>query len=168
LVHQGRRDFLSQFRAYADEATQQLVRAPHEESTFTGSKLDWNEVEYHAEALAFHRDLLQLRACDPVISHQDLARLDGATLSEHAFVLRWFDDEHGDRLLVINLDQELPFVPPSEPLLAPPHGATWQLLWSSEDPRYGGHGVALPVADNGHGEWRLPAQSAVLLVEGKT
>jgi maltooligosyltrehalose trehalohydrolase len=83
-------------------------------------------------------------------------------------VLRWSDDEHGDRLLVINLDQELPLVPPSEPLLAPSFGATWRLLWASEDPRYGGHGVTMPVADDGHGAWRLPAQCAVLLVEGPT
>jgi maltooligosyltrehalose trehalohydrolase len=167
LVHKGRREFLSQFRAYADEATQQRVPAPHDESTFTGSKLDWSEVESHADTLAFHRDLLQLRACDPAISHQDLAQIDGATLSEHAFVLRWFDEEHGDRLLLINLDQELPLAPPSEPLLAPPHGGTWQLLWSSEDPRYGGYGVAMPAADAGLGEWRLPAQCAVLLVEAQ-
>jgi maltooligosyltrehalose trehalohydrolase len=166
LVHNGRREFLSQFRAYADQATQQLVPAPHEESTFVGSKLDWSEAQSHADVLAFHRDLLQLRACDPVISQQDLARIDGATLSEHAFVLRWFDAEHGDRLLVINLDQELPLAPPAEPLLAPPHKATWQLLWSSEDPRYGGHGVTMVVAEAGLGEWRLPAQSAILLVEG--
>jgi maltooligosyltrehalose trehalohydrolase len=165
LVHQGRREFLSQFRAYADEATQQLVPAPDDEATFTGSKLDWSEVEQHADALAFHRDLLQLRASDPVLSHQDLSKIDGATLSEHAFVLRWFDEEHGDRLLVINLDQELPLTSPAEPLLAPPFGTTWQLLWSSEDPRYGGHGVTMPVADDGHGEWRLPAQCAVLLIE---
>ena len=59
-------------------------------------------------------------------------------------MLRWFDAEHGDRLLMVNLGRELPLAPPSEPLLAPPRGATWQLLWSSEDPRYGGHGVTLP------------------------
>ena len=167
LVHNGRREFLSQFRAYADEETQQRVPAPHAESTFLGSKLDWSEVEQHADALAFHRDLLQLRACDPVISQQDVSKIDGATLSEQAFVLRWFDAEHGDRLLVVNLDQELPLAPPSEPLLAPPRGATWQLLWSSEEPRYGGHGVTTMVADSGRGEWRLPAQGAVLLVEGR-
>jgi maltooligosyltrehalose trehalohydrolase len=85
-----------------------------------------------------------------------------------SFVLRWLDAEHGDRLLVVNLDRELPLTAPAEPLLAPPHGATWQLLWSSEDPRYGGHGVAMAVADDGLGEWRLPAQSAVLLVEGQS
>jgi maltooligosyltrehalose trehalohydrolase len=167
LVHKGRREFLSQFRAFADEAAQQLVPAPHAEETFVGSKLDWSEAEHNIEALAFHRDLLQLRACDPVISQQDVAKIDGATLSEHAFVLRWFDAEHGDRLLLVNLDRELPLAPPSEPLLAPSHGANWQLLWSSEDPRYGGHGVAMAVADDGHGEWRVPAQGAVLLVEGQ-
>ena len=167
LVHKGRREFLSQFRAYADEAAQERVPAPHDEATFSGSKLDWREAEQNAEALAFHRDLIQLRACDPVISQQDRTKLDGATLSEQAFVLRWFDADHGDRLLVINLDRELPLAPPSEPLLAPSPGANWQLLWSSEDPRYGGHGVTMPVADDGHGEWRLGAQSAVLLVEGQ-
>jgi maltooligosyltrehalose trehalohydrolase len=167
LVHKGRREFLRQFRAYADEAAQQLVPAPHDEATFRGSKLDWSEAEHNAEALAFHRDLLQLRASDAVIAQQDGSKIDGATLSEQAFVLRWFDPEHGDRLLVVNLDRELPLTPPSEPLLAPPHGANWQLLWSSEEPRYGGHGVTAPVADEGHGDWRLPAQSAVLLVEDR-
>jgi maltooligosyltrehalose trehalohydrolase len=165
LVHKGRREFLSQFRTYADEATQQRVPAPHAESTFLGSKLDWSEVEQHADALAFHRDLLQLRARDPVISQQDLSKIDGATLSEQAFVLRWFDAEHGDRLLIVNLDRELPLMPPSEPLLAPPRGGTWQLSWSSEQPRYGGYGVTMPTAESGRGEWRLSAQSAVLLVE---
>ena len=168
LVHKGRREFLGQFRAYADEATQERVPAPHAESTFVGSKLDWSEVEHHAATLAFHRDLLQLRARDPVLSHQDLTKIDGATLSEHAFVLRWFDDAHGDRLLVVNLDRELPLETPAEPLLAPSFGATWQLVWSSEEPRYGGHGVTVPVADDGLGEWRLPAQCAVLLVAGHT
>jgi len=167
LVHKGRLEFLSQFRAYADAAAQDLVPAPHDEATFTGSKLDWSEAEHNVEALAFHRDLIQLRACDPVISQQDGSKIDGATLSEQAFVLRWFDAEHGDRLLIVNLDRELPLTPPSEPLLAPTYGANWQLLWSSEDPRYGGHGVTPPVADDGHGDWRLPAQSAVLLVEGQ-
>ena len=124
-------------------------------------------MEKHAEAFAFHHDLVQLRTCDPVISHQDLTKIDAATLSEHAFVVRWFDEEHGDRLLVVNLERESPLTTPAEPLLAAPVGATWQLLWASEDPRYGGHGVAMPVADDGHGEWRLPAQCAVLLVEGQ-
>ena len=42
-----------------------------------------------------------------MISRQALDAPDGATLCEDAFVLRWFDDDHGDRLLVVNLDREL-------------------------------------------------------------
>jgi maltooligosyltrehalose trehalohydrolase len=163
LVHAGRRKFISQFRAYADEAVQQLVPDPRAESTFTSSKLDWREMETHAEALALHRELLKLRAEDPVISQQDATKLEGAVLSAQAFVLRWQDSQHGDRLLVVNLDRELELRSPAEPLLSPPHGARWSLLWSSEHPRYGGHGTALPVAEGGRGPWRLTAQSAVLL-----
>jgi maltooligosyltrehalose trehalohydrolase len=120
-------------------------------------------METHAEALALHRELLKLRAEDPVISQQDATKLEGAVLSAQAFVLRWQDSQHGDRLLVVNLDRELELRSPAEPLLSPPHGARWSLLWSSEHPRYGGHGTALPVAEGGRGPWRLTAQSAVLL-----
>ena len=50
LVHKGRREFLSQFRAFADEATQQLVPAPHDEATFVDSKLDWSEAEHNTRS----------------------------------------------------------------------------------------------------------------------
>jgi len=163
LVHKGRRKFLAQFRAYADEAVQKLVPDPRAEATFKSSKLDWREAETHADALALHRDLLRLRAQDPLISQQDVTKLAGATLSEHAFALRWQDSQHGDRLLVVNLDRELHVDSPSEPLLVPPYGVQWVLVWSSEDPRYGGHGTAVPVEQGGRGPWRLAAQSAVLL-----
>jgi maltooligosyltrehalose trehalohydrolase len=163
LVHSGRREFLRQFQAYADPAAQALVADPAAPATFMDSKLIWSEAERHAHVVTFHRELLRLRAHDPVISRQDSTCIEGATLSEYAFVLRWFDDEHGDRLLVVNLDRELPRVPASEPLLAPPRGSVWKLAWSSDDPRYGGHGITDP-ASGSRGEWRLGAQSTVLFV----
>ena len=162
-VHAGRREFMAQFRAYADPHSQARMPDPSSDATFAASKLDWGEVGRHSSALLLHRDLLALRREDPVISQQDIARIDGATLSEHAFVLRWFDDACGDRLLVVNLDRELPLEPVPEPLLAPPRDCEWRFEWGSEDPRYGGHGVAHPVEDGGRGRWRLQAQSAVLL-----
>jgi maltooligosyltrehalose trehalohydrolase len=167
LVHKGRREFLRQFRAYADPATQQLVPDPRAEATFMDSKLDWSETQRHAAALTFHRELIRLRTGDPVLSQQDGSAIDGATLSEHAFVVRWFNRQHGDRLLVVNTNRELSLTPAAEPMLAPPRGANWQLVWSSENVRYGGHGIASPVAADGHGEWRLAAQSAALLAEVK-
>ena len=47
-----------------------------------------------------------------------------------------------------------------EPLLASPAGLKWQLLWSSEDPRYGGHGAA-PIEDENR--WFIPGKAAFLL-----
>lgn len=157
----GRREFLRQFRAYADEAVQAAIPDPAAEATFLASKLDWSEAERNSQALALHRDLLHLRRNDPVIARLDCAAIEGATVSEHAFVLRWADATHGDRLLVVNLDQELLLTPAPEPLLAPSANARWHLQWSSNDVRYNGQGVAHPVDDEQR--WRIPANSATLL-----
>jgi maltooligosyltrehalose trehalohydrolase len=94
-----------------------------------------------------------------VISQQDRDSIDGAVLSEHAFVLRWFGGDDGDRLLLVNFGSELELRPMPEPLLAPPRDAQWTLLWSSADPKYGGPGRVDPL---GRIPWRLPAESASL------
>lgn len=163
LVHGGRREFVAQFQSYADARLQALIPDPSAERTFLDSKLDWSECERNRAMLDLHRDLLRLRAHDPVISRQDWSAIDGATLSEHSFVLRWFDSDHGDRLLIVNLGTETSPASIAEPLLAPPPGNGWQVLWHSEAPEYGGLGSFDPVADHGRGAWRLQAQSAVLL-----
>ena len=64
--------------------------------------------------------------------------------------------EQGDRLIVVNLGADASLVPASEPLLAPPAGATWQLVLSSEDVRFGGEGYRPPYHD---GQWALTAAS---------
>ncbi len=126
-----------------------------------------------AAALALHRDLLRLRREDPVFRLQAAAGIDGAVLGPAALVLRWFAPvpgaatattaaaAAGDRLLLINLGADLELAPVPEPLLAPPAGARWQVLWSSEDPRYGGAGA--PPPEDAAGGWRLPGQAAVAL-----
>jgi maltooligosyltrehalose trehalohydrolase len=163
LVHAGRRDFVKQFRAYADPAAQALIPDPAAAATFESSKLEWSELIRHAPALRFHRELLRLRAADPVISRQSFDILDGATLSERALVLRWFDAEHGDRLLLVNWGDDLRLQPAAEPLLAPPRDARWKLAWCSEDTCYGGHGIVPPVTDGGRGPWQLAGHGAALL-----
>jgi len=104
---------------------------------------------------------LRLRRDDSVFRDQDIP-LDGATLTLSAFVIRWFAPDEGDRLLLVNLGTEIQLDPGPEPLLAPPLGRHWQLLWASEDPRYGGHGVILPTSTEER--WRLPAECAVALL----
>ncbi len=87
--------------------------------------------------------------------------LDGAVLGESAFVLRFFgESDDADRLLLINLGADRLLAPAPEPLLAPPNGSPWSVLWSSEAPAYGGEGVVPPDTKEG---WRVGGESAVLL-----
>ena len=94
-----------------------------------------------ARIYALHRDLLRLRREDRVFSQPRRGGLDGAVLGPAAFVLRYFGKADDDRLLIVNFGADLHLDPAPEPLLAPPEGCCWQLLWSSEDPAYGGSGT---------------------------
>lgn len=157
-VYRGRKKFLRQFPRAARTQVQWRIPAPHEEATFRRCQLDWTRLDASTEALALHRDLLQLRRDDPAFAAQ--RRPEGALLTAQAFVLRFAGEEGADRLLLINLgdDTRLPIAP--EPLLAPPLGHVWRVLWTSEDPRYGGD--ATPEPDTGRGWW-LPARCALVL-----
>lgn len=159
LVHQGRREVMSKFRSQSGPEGVALVPDPSDVATFERCKLDHGERDARPEWLALHADLLKLRRTDPAFG---TSRLDGAVLNQVAFVLRFFGDVPGDdRLLVVNLGRDLHLDPAPEPLLAPPHAGThWQVVWSSEDPRYGGQGTAaLDTDDN----WQVPGEAAVVL-----
>jgi maltooligosyltrehalose trehalohydrolase len=65
----------------------------------------------------------------------------------------------GDAILLVNLGPTARLTTIAEPLLAPPAGTGWRVRWSSEDPRYGGHGTPPPFLRRG---LHLPADSAIL------
>lgn len=174
-VSAGRKEFLSQFRSLATAEMQERLPDPGERATFLLSKLDPGERERHGEALALTRDLLRLRREDPVFRRQQPRCVDGAVLGAEALVLRFFaasdpgsqlmgqltDQLTGeDRLLILNLGRDLHLIPAPEPLLAPPEDRCWTVLWSSEDPRYGGNGTPPLETEDG---WRLPGHAAVVL-----
>lgn len=164
LVAEGRRKFVAQFPTAASVLGKELLHLPHARTTFESCRLDWSECdsERHAHTLALHRDLIRLRRSDPVLACVKRGTFDGAVLSADAFLLRYFSEEHGDRLLIVNLGALERFDPAPEPLLAPPAKADWRMVWSSEDPRYDGGGTA-PLnwkEDN----WVLPARAALFFV----
>ena len=161
LVREGRWEEMRNFdRAAGREAVVPLFD-PTDRKIFEMCILDWDERDrgHHAEMLALHRDLLQLRREDPAFSEQDATRIDGAVVGPEAFILRYFGPGGHDRLLLINLGRDLHHHPVAEPLVAAPHGKQWATLWSSDDPRYGGSGTAvLNVKD-----WVLPGHATVVL-----
>jgi maltooligosyltrehalose trehalohydrolase len=159
-TRQGRAAFLSQFPSLAHPDMQARLPDPAAPETFARSKLDLAERQRHAAIYALHYDLLQLRREDSVFRAQRHGGLDGAVLGPEACVLRYFGARGDDRLLLVNLGRDLHLHPAPEPLLAPPEGMRWQLLWSSEDPRYGGGGTA-PLEDEEN--WHIPGHAAVVL-----
>jgi maltooligosyltrehalose trehalohydrolase len=160
LVHSGRKESLAQFPNMATPLMQGHIPDPSDPRTFARCKLDLSERESHHETYALHRDLLRLRRVEPAFHQQRPRNVDGAVLSHDAFVLRFFGLEGDDRLVLVNLQRDLHLDPAPEPLLAPPAGMRWELLWSSEDYAYGGLGTPEP---DGELNWRLPGESAIVM-----
>jgi maltooligosyltrehalose trehalohydrolase len=156
-VRTGRCEFLRQFESVLDPEVPPLLPPPGDENTFRRCKLNPGERETRTRSYALHRDLIQLRQSHAAITHP--TRVDGAVLAAEAMALRFFSTAE-DLLLVLNVGCDLELNPAPEPLLGPPAGAEWAVLWSSESVRYGGHGTP-PVRPNA--QWRLPGEAALLL-----
>ena len=161
-VRRGREKFLAQFPSLATAAARRKFADPAAPSTFERCKLDLSEREAHKEAYALHRDLIRLRRSEPAFGRQQKGAADGAVLGAEAFVLRFFgeNDPDEDRLLLVNFGRALKLEQAPEPLLAPPEGKRWTLVWSSEDPRYGGGGALDLESEAG---WLLPGHAAAVM-----
>jgi maltooligosyltrehalose trehalohydrolase len=158
LVRKGRNEFLAQFRRIHAYHAGRRVPDPAAPDTFAVCKLDWAECERNSRDLLLHRDLIDLRRADPIFSRQDKTMIEGAVIGPEAFLLRWFDAEHDDRLGVFNLGRDLDFRGIAEPHIAAPPDRQWDVLWSSEEPDYGGTGTPAFSDRN----WHLPGHTAVI------
>ncbi len=164
LVDEGRKVFLAQFPSMSTPEGQALIAPPHEPETFRRCVLDFSERESHREMYELHKDLICLRKSHAAFRAQEYRGVEGAVLSSEAFVLRYFAPSGMDTILLVNFGVDLHLDPAPEPLLAPPLGMEWVVLWSSEDPKYGGTGT--PALDTEH-NWLLIGHAAVALVPRK-
>jgi len=141
LVLEGRRSFLSQFTRLAsafDGATTDAIGRP----LFEQCHLDHDFDPAADHNWRLFRDLLVLRRGDGALG-QRYARLAGATLDDRVLVLRFIGRmAHEDRLVVVNFGSDLDFACVPEPITAPPALFTWTLSLCTEDPAYGGVGIA--------------------------
>ena len=163
-VREGRGLSLAQFPSLATSEMRAELADPGDIDTFRRSVLDLAERRSHASIYALHRDLLELRRTDPVLGQRP-CRIDGAALTDDAWVLRFFSQSGADRVLIVNLGRDLLLGPAPEPLLAPVEGQAWRLLWSSEAPVYGGSGGP---AQDAAGDWLISGQSATVLIPGSS
>jgi maltooligosyltrehalose trehalohydrolase len=167
LVREGRNQSLAQFRSLATAETQSVLVDPGDPETFNASKLDFGERDLHAGVYQMHRDLLRLRREEAAFRVQRRGGVDGAVLNHEAFVLRFFGEgsnPEDERLMFVNFGTDLILNPSPEPLLAPPSDRQWEVLWSSENPRYGGLGTPpLETSEN----WMIPGHAAVVMKPGE-
>jgi maltooligosyltrehalose trehalohydrolase len=162
-VATGREKFLSQFPSLDTDEARRALPDPANISTFERSRLDWSERERHHEWYDLHRDLLKLRRNDPIFARQRADLLEAVALGRDCLAVRYFDElgaATSDRLLIVNFGRQLTYWPCPQPLLAPPAGQSWELLWSSESVRYCGRSTPPVETDKG---WQIPAEAAVVL-----
>jgi maltooligosyltrehalose trehalohydrolase len=159
-IRKGRAEWLAPFLSLSQEEAWEALPAPDDPEVFARCKLDFSEREKNRDLYHLHIDLLKLRREDSRFRGQVPEGVDGAVLGPASFVLRFFSGESDDRLLLVNFGERQVLRPASEPLLAPPLGYMWEMLWTSESLRYGGTGL---VAVATREQWLLPAESTVAL-----
>ena len=159
-VRKGRFEDLRQFPSLASNTMKNEMADPGDRVTFERCRLNPGERNADNPIYRLHRDLLKMRREYP-FNAQEHRGIDGAVLSSDSFVLRFLTDGPSDRLLIVNLGNDLTLVPAPEPLLAPPDRHNWSLDWSSENPVYRGGGVSSFVTDRG--EWQIQGHAAILL-----
>ncbi|MBV9496789.1 MAG: malto-oligosyltrehalose trehalohydrolase, partial [Acidobacteria bacterium] len=112
LVAKGRLEFLDQFPSLKTPEMHAVLRTPHDRAAFEACKLT-GETDPQIERLV--RDLLTLRR-EEAFARQRADLLDGAVLSNSAFVLRFFMEDGTDRLLLVNYGGDLRLHLAPEPL----------------------------------------------------
>ncbi|MGD9720951.1 MAG: alpha-amylase family glycosyl hydrolase [Pirellulales bacterium] len=160
VVRHGRFKFLKQFPSLALEEVQARLPDPCAEQTYVRSQLDPGERAKRGPIYQLHQDLLRLRRADRVLRVHDAAIMHGSTLGPRALLLRFLPPGDDTRLLVLNFGGAARFNSISTPLAAPPLAERWEVLWSSDDPRYGGPATPAVVTASG---WCIPAESAIIL-----
>ena len=161
-VAAGRRAFLAQFPGLSRPEDQRIIADPADPETFRISCLDPSAAAQppHSWWLALHRDLIALRRAHSAFGRQCAAGMDGVVVGSDALALRLGigDPPEEERLLLVNLGADLSLSPAPDPLLAPPPGMAWDVLWTSEAHHYGGTGLGSTDTQAG---WRLPGLSAM-------
>lgn len=160
-VFKGRNEFLSQFPSLATPQMQSCLPDPASKKTFESSKIDFSDRKRNSNIYKMHKDLLKLRREDTVLNSHSIRTTDGAVLSDNAFLLRFFAEDGMDRLLLVNFGSDLHLNPAPEPLLAPPVGTMWNLVWSSEHSDYGGCGFPEPESEE---NWFIQGRATSLFI----
>ncbi len=175
LVTEGRRAEFAHFSGFGGPD----IPDPQADSTFDRSKLNWAELEEpgHAQILTLYRDLLQLRRDVKHFTSRQGSRgfFHSATVDRDAIALRYGNAESEatlgnpvaldqELLVITNLQGNLKLALTESNLTRPPQGYIWQLLLSTDDPRYGGNQPEHDNLQTAIGQGQIEASGPITLV----
>ncbi len=129
LVTEGRRREFARFPEFRDPETALTIPDPQSFETFTRSKLDWDERlrSPHRELLALYRECLRLRAGEPALRP---AGREGWEVTDAGAVMLRYGGRDREWLVMAHLAS-------ASAAVALPEGR-WQILLSTNEPRFGG------------------------------
>ena len=142
LVTEGRRKEFQNFAAFADPEQREKIPDPQALSTFTNSKLRWDELraEKHAQMLLLYQEFLGLRTSHSSLSNRSRDAWLATELADGIVALLY--DGAGEFTLAVLIDliggHSMPNL--DDPRIAPGGGRDWKPLLSSNEPRFGGNG----------------------------
>lgn len=159
MIRKGRFTSLALFARLDTDDVRKSIPDPTSEATFLKSKLKESERQKKTPLYELHKELINLRKTDPIFKKVNKIPIEGAVLGPDTFIIRYFGEEQGDRLLVVNFGQDNQFSPAPQPLLVAGDQLKWELLFSSEWMKFGGQGMPVPQFE----PWEIPGHSAYVL-----
>ncbi len=141
-VTEGRRKEFAEFSEFRDSANRALIPDPQSLGSFTASKLNWAELEQqpHLETLQLYRDFLQFRQINLKDRRRGHWQVEQA--SRRAIAIRYRHENAGDVLIIVQLVANDSMLKLESELLRPAIGRHWELILSSNEPKYGGKRAA--------------------------
>jgi maltooligosyltrehalose trehalohydrolase len=159
-VTEGRRREFAAFGAFTRDDVRNAIPDPQDPATFSRSKLDADEwsAGIGRLALEFHREVLRLRASDPVLAAYRLTRLPMVTAAAGETLVVTLEFDGARRWIALNLGGsatvELPGAQRDDSL---------EIVLHTDEARFGGAGWEAEVAE---GRVRLPAHTGVFVAVG--
>ena len=132
LVTQGRRDEFRHFKTFSDPESRKQIPDPQALTTFTQSRLNWQEpeTEPHAGILRLYQLLLGLRQKE--FSGKE-SRFSVETANENILLLRREKDNKNPFLLAVCLKGQGQVTLGTTPVTQPPAGKKWNVVLTTED-----------------------------------
>jgi len=141
-ITEGRRREFAAFSAFRDPALRELIPDPQMKQTFLNSKLNWEETlePDHAAMILLYSEFLRLRRTAPVFRNRAQDSYLVLQLENEIIAILFGQAAEFNLAVLTDLEGGHSMPDLHQGRLAPPAGRDWEVILSSNEPRFGGDG----------------------------